>query len=422
MATITTSFATLITGANFSPGGTVSVRNFINTFNDILIHVSGPELNITSDNLTSERTLTPGGDTAWRITNFGSNANVTLFRYGGGFSKSFFLLANSFTYVRGGAAGTYQLSGDTNNTIPKATNPNPPNGIRNFVTTDSYNIVGSNFNDTLTGGSVADTLFGGDGNDILTGNSGTDTLHGDNGNDTLLGGSGNDSLDGDAGDDSLDGGSLDDTLFGRAGNDTLLGGSNNDSLDGGSGTDSLDGGSLNDTLDGGSDNDTLFGNSEDDSLLGGSGNDSLDGGSDNDSLLGGDGNDSLFGDTEDDNLIGGDGNDTLTGGSGSDQFVYNNSNEGADSITDFGFGGADAIVLSSGGFGGLTTIGGTLTPSLFSATENGTAKIIYSVVGGVGTLSFDQDLSNNPGGLVTIANIAGFGAATLNASNIQVIA
>jgi Ca2+-binding RTX toxin-like protein len=360
------------------------VRNFINTFNDILIHVSGSELNITSDNLTSERTLSPSGLTAWRITNFGSNANVTLFRYGGGFSKSFFLLANSFTYVRGGAAGTYQLSGDTDNTIPKATNPNPPNGIRNFVTTDSYNIVGSNSDDTLTGGSVADTLFGGDGKDILTGNGGTDTLHGDNGDDTLLGGAGNDSLDGDAGDDSLDGGSLDDTLIGRAGNDTLLGGSNKD------------------TLDGGSDKDTLFGDTEDDSLLGGTGDDSLLGGG------------------EDDTLIGGDGNDTLTGGGGVDRFVYNNSNEGVDSITDFTITDGDVIVLSSGGFGGLTTIGGTLDSSLFSATENSTAKIIYSVVGGVGTLSFDQDLGNS-GSLVTIANIAGFGAAALGAGNILVI-
>jgi Ca2+-binding RTX toxin-like protein len=405
MATITTSFASLTgpTGANFSPGGTVSVRNFINTFNDILIHVSGPELNITSDNLTSERTLTPGpgGDTAWRITNFGSNANVTLFRYGGGFSKSFFLLANSFTYVRGGAAGTYQLSGDTDNTIPKATNPNPPNGIRNFVTTDSYNIVGSNSDDTLTGGSVADTLFGGDGNDRLTGSGGTDTLHGDDGDDTLFGDSGSDSLDGDVGHDSLDGGSVNDILIGRTGNDTLLGGGGNDTLDGGSEYDSLLGGEDNDTLIGGSENDTL------------------DGGSEYDSLLGGDGNDSLFGDTEDDTLIGGDGNDTLTGGSGSDQFVYNNSNEGPDSITDFGFGGADAIVLSSGGFDGLTTIGGTLTSSLFATAENGTAKIIYSVVGGVGTLSFDQNLPAT-GGLVTIATLTG--APTLGAGNIQVIA
>jgi Ca2+-binding RTX toxin-like protein len=398
MATITTSFATLTTGANFSPGGTVSVSNFINTFNDILIHVSGSELNITSDNLTSERTLSPSGHTAWRITNFGPAANVTLSRYRGGFSKDFSLLADSFTFVRGGAPGTYQLSGDTDNTIPKATNPLTPNRIRDFSTGDSYNIVGSNFNDTLTGGGVADTLFGGDGNDSLSGSGGTDTLHGDNGDDTLNGGSGNDSLDGDAGNDSLDGGAGTDSLLGRSGND------------------SLDGGSLNDTLDGGSDNDTLFGNSEDDSLLGGSGNDSLDGGSDNDTLIGGDGNDTLFGDSEDDSLIGGDGNDTLTGGLGSDQFVYNNSNEGPDSITDFGVGGfADAIVLSSGGFAGLTTIGGTLTPSLFGTAEGGTAKIIYS--GGV--LSFDQDLSNI-GGLVTIATLTG--SPILNAGNIQVIA
>ncbi|ROI11291.1 calcium-binding protein [Microcystis aeruginosa FACHB-524] len=418
MATITTSFATLTTGANFSPGGTVSVSNFINTFNDILIHVSGSELNITSDNLTSERTLSPSGHTAWRITNFGPAANVTLSRYRGGFSQDFSLLADSLTYVRGGAPGTYQLSGDTSNTIPKATNlQTPPNRIRDFVTTDSYNIVGSNFDDTLTGADAEDTLFGGDGNDSLSGNSGTDTLHGDNGDDTLLGGSGNDSLDGDAGNDSLDGGSLDDTLFGRAGNDTLLGGSEADTLLGGSEADSLDGGSGTDSLDGGSGTDSLDGGSLNDTLFGGSDNDTLFGDSEDDSLLGGDGNDSLLGGSENDTLIGGDGNDTLTGGSGVDRFVYNNSNEGPDNITDFGVGGAEAIVLSSGGFGGLTTIGSTLTPSLFSATENGTAKIIYS--GGV--LSFDQDLSN-PGGLVTIANIAGLGAATLGAGNIQVIA
>jgi Ca2+-binding RTX toxin-like protein len=201
------------------------------------------------------------------------------------------------------------------------------------------------------------------------------------------------------GHDSLDGGSVNDILIGRTGNDTLLGGGGND------------------TLDGGSEYDSLFGGEDNDTLIGGSGHDTLDGGSEYDSLLGGDGNDSLFGDTEDDTLIGGDGNDTLTGGGGVDQFVYNNSNEGPDSITDFGFGGADAIVLSSGGFDGLTTIGGTLDPSLFSATENGTAKIIYS--GGV--LSFDQDLPAT-GGLVTIANIAGPGAAALGAGNIQVIA
>ena len=238
MATITTSFNPLATGANFSPDGTVSVSNFINTFNDILIHVSGPELNITSDNLTSERTLTPGGDTAWRITNAGAAANVTLSRYGGGFSKDFSLLGNSFTFVRGGAAGTYQLSGDTNNTIPKASSNKTPNEIwkfatGNLVTNDLYDITGSDFNDTLSGANSSDSLLGGNGNDVLFGLLDLDTLDG---------GEGHDSLDGGADDDFLTGGNGNDTLLGASGSDTLDGGSGDDILNGGTGSDNLTGG------------------------------------------------------------------------------------------------------------------------------------------------------------------------------------
>jgi Ca2+-binding RTX toxin-like protein len=438
MVTISTSFATLSTGVSFDPAVTQSVRGFLTTpaFNNILIHVSGPGIIIPGNNLTSQGLLPglPGGDTAWRITTAGSPpANLTLTRLGGGFFQSFPALpANSYTFVKGGAAGNYVLSGD--NFTKQLASGTQQNRIWLLLETDSYNIVGSAFNDTLSGFDAEDTIFGGDGDDILTGNAGADTLHGDNGDDTLLGGAGNDSLDGDVGNDSLNGGSLNDTLIGGNGNDSLDGDSEDDSLLGGSGNDTLIGGSGNDSLDGGSDNDSLNGGSGNDSLDGGSGSDSLNGGSLNDTLIGGDGNDTLFGDTENDSLlggtgddslhgggqndtlIGGDGNDTLTGGGGVDQFVYNNSSEGVDSITDFGFGGADAIVLSSSGFGGLTTtIGGTLDPNLFSATENGTAKIIYS--GGV--LSFDQNPSAT-GGLVTIATLTD--APTLGAGNIEVIA
>ncbi|MCZ8242218.1 MAG: calcium-binding protein [Microcystis sp. LE19-131.1A] len=420
MVTISTSFSSLLTGGvSFDPAVTQSVRDFLTTpaFNNILIHVSGPGIpGITSNNLTSQGLL-PGGDTAWRITTAGSPlANLTLARLGGGFSQPFPALpVNSFTFVKGGAAGNYVLSGD--NFRKQLASGSQQNRIWLLLDTDSYNIVGSAFNDTLSGFDAEDTIFGGSLNDILTGNAGADTLHGDNGDDTLLGGSGNDSLDGDVGNDSLDGGSLNDTLIGGSGNDTLIGDTEDDSLDGGSEDDSLNGGSGNDSLDGGSGSDSLDGGSLNDTLIGGDGNDTLLGGSENDSLLGGTGNDSLHGGSENDTLIGGDGNDTLTGSSGVDRFVYNNSSEGVDSITDFGVGGADVIVLSSSGFGGLTTIGGTLDPSLFSATEDGTAKIIYSS----GVLSFDQNLGL-PGTLVTIANIAGPNAGTLGAGNIQVIA
>jgi Ca2+-binding RTX toxin-like protein len=164
-------------------------------------------------------------------------------------------------------------------------------------------------------------------------------------------------------------------------------------------------------------NDSLVGGLNADTLIGGLGNDSLNGLNQNDLVDGGAGNDSLIGGGQNDTLIGGAGNDTLTGGNQNDRFQYNSPSEGIDTITDFGV-GADAIVLSSGGFGGtLTTIDSTLDSGLFSTAEDGTARIIYS--GGV--LSFDSDLFNT-GTLVTIANIAGPGAATLNASNIRVIA
>jgi Ca2+-binding RTX toxin-like protein len=363
MPTITTSFATLSTGVTFNRTTTQTVRAFLTTaaFNNILIHVSGPGIIIPGNNLTSQGLL-PDGNTAWRITTSGSPpANLTLTRLGGGFFQPFPALpANSYTFVKGGAAGNYVLSGD--NFTKQLASGTQQNGVWNLLTTDFYNITGSELNDSLTGANVADTLVGLGGNDTLVGLGGNDSLDGLGGNDsldggtendTLLGGDGNDTLIGDAaadhlhgqlGDDSLNGGAGADTLFGNDGTDTLLGGSATDSLDGGAGTDSLDGGSANDTLFGGTENDTLFGDTEDDSLDGGTGNDTLFGGDDDDILIGGDGNDFLTGGTGNDSLTGGDGDDfltggdgtdTLTGGNGPDFFVYNNITDGIDSITDF---------------------------------------------------------------------------------------
>jgi Ca2+-binding RTX toxin-like protein len=378
MLTVSTSFASRSTGASFdintiqSVGG---VGGFLTIFTDIPIHLSGSGITITSDNLTSQGLL-PDGHTAWRITNAGPADTATLSRYRGGFSQQFSLPANSFTFVRGWAAGTYQLSGGIVNTKASRLTQDL---IWNFLEDYSYNIVGSGFDDNLSGAIAADTLIGGAGNDSLDGGSGNDSLDGGDGLDTLNGGAGSDSLDGGSGSDSLDGGDGLDTLIGGDGLDTLLGGSFEDSLDGG----------LND--------------------------DRLDGGTGNDNLLGGDGNDTLLGFGGNDILTGGAGNDSLTGGTNPDQFVFNASTEGVDNITDFGTGGADVIVLSSSGFGGLGP-SGPLDSSLFATAENGTAKIIYS--GGV--LSFDSDL-DNPSTLVTIANIAGPTAGSLGASNILVI-
>jgi Ca2+-binding RTX toxin-like protein len=54
------------------------------------------------------------------------------------------------------------------------------------------NVVGSNFNDTITGNAVNNILIGLDGNDTLRGGDGNDMLVGGAGSDGLFGGAGND--------------------------------------------------------------------------------------------------------------------------------------------------------------------------------------------------------------------------------------
>jgi Ca2+-binding RTX toxin-like protein len=144
------------------------------------------------------------------------------------------------------------------------------------------NVIGSNFNDSITGNNDAnvlsgglgnDTLLGLDGNDVLLGGDGDDFLDGGFGFDTINGGNGNDTTSyafysgpivanlttgvvgfpgnslltdtlisienviGTNGNDSITGNNDANVLSGRLGNDSLFGSSGNDKLDGGAGAD-----------------------------------------------------------------------------------------------------------------------------------------------------------------------------------------
>ncbi|WP_168047003.1 VCBS domain-containing protein, partial [Brevundimonas alba] len=149
------------------------------------------------------------------------------------------------------------------------------------------NIVGTAFNDTLTGDDQNNRLEGGDGADTLNGGVGVDTMIGGAGNDTYfvdhvsdvvleLAGGGTDRVfttlanvtiganieglygqsaaghrfTGDAGANTLVGFTGDDVLIGGDGSDYLIGGAGNDTLYGGSGA-------LN-TMQGGTGNDTYY--------------------------------------------------------------------------------------------------------------------------------------------------------------------
>ncbi len=258
-------------------------------------------------------------------------------------------------------------------------------------------VIGSSFNDTMTGSTQGDTfesgvgedsLLGGAGGDSLNGGTDNDTLRGEAGDDTLIGDSKDDLLDGGLGADSLDGGNEKDTLLGGDGVDTLLGGFGDDSLEGGADNDSLDGGSGVDTLRGDAGQDTLFGGSGNDCLLGGDDNDSLDGGSEQDTLLGEAGDDSLQGGVGADSLAGGAGADTILGGDGDDTFYYTNAADGVDSLV--GGAGTDRLIIDTTDNATVDLFSGT-----FNVGVNSTISQVENVQTGDGDDTVKGDLNDN---------------------------
>ncbi|NJD07806.1 MAG: hypothetical protein FIA97_15120 [Methylococcaceae bacterium] len=172
------------------------------------------------------------------------------------------------------------------------------------MSADSFDLIVTIPNLTLTGTGAADTLNGGAGNDTLNGLAGNDTLNGN---------SGNDRLDGGAGSDTMNGGSGDDTFVVDAATDVVT-----EALNGG--TDTVE---TSITL-------TLMNNVENLLLTGtaainGTGN----------SL-----NNLLTGNTAANTLNGGTGADTLVGGAGNDTYTVDQAgdvvqealNEGTDLV------------------------------------------------------------------------------------------
>lgn len=287
-------------------------------------------------------------------------------------------------------------------------------------------IIGSGYNDSLTGDTGNNELTGGLGNDTIHGEAGRDTIDGGEGNDRLYGGDDNDKLTdsaganqlyGEAGNDDLTGGTGNDKLFGGADDDDLVGGEGNDSLSGDDGDDTLEGGLGADTLAGGIGVDTLtydhataavnvnlktgtgtgaeaqgdkisgveklIGSDFNDTLSGSVGADTIDGGK-GDNLLNGDaGNDTIRGGTGADTLNGGAGNDTLDAGSGNDSLRGGTENDSLDggSGNDLLFGDAGADTLN-GGTGADTLNGGAdADVYYFSSTDTGLGTAADHIVG-----------------------------------------
>ena len=163
--------------------------------------------------------------------------------------------------------------------------------------TSIENVVGSAFDDVLTGGDGTNVLEGGAGNDVLTGGSGDDKLYGGEGNDLFLvewsntgdqyfGGAGIDTFSANVA--GLDGYVQEIDLATGTNNwqdrfdsiENLIGGTANDKFWGTDGANVFNGGNGNDLLDGRGGNDELYGDAGNDTLIGGAGADKLDGGAD----------------------------------------------------------------------------------------------------------------------------------------------
>ena len=202
---------------------------------------------------------------------------------------------------------------------------------------DADVVIGSAFDDHLTGGSAGEELRGMAGNDHLEGGPGADTL---------LGGADADVLDGNSGDDKLDGGAGNDTLHGGKGGDDLIGGADADVADYADRTDDLTI-TKDDNANDGAATDNWKDNVHTDveKIVGGSGNDHIEGFAGADTLVGGPGRDVLYGLKGADTFVGGAGNDEMYDISFNGRFDY-----AGDGVADaFDGGEGDDYAYGAGG-------------------------------------------------------------------------
>jgi Ca2+-binding RTX toxin-like protein len=321
-------------------------------------------------------------------------------------------------------------------------------------------LVGTPFNDTFIDGHGNDRFTGNGGVDTVSfaratagvtvdlslaaaqtvgGGLGSDTLDGVH---RLIGSSFNDVLTGSVGADTLDGGPGIDIMRGGAGGDTYFVGSAGEVVSeaGGAGIDTVVS-SVSFSLPAGVDKLTLtgsaaltgIGNTLANTIVGNAGANLLRGTGGNDTVTGGQGSDRIYGETGNDTLAGGPGNDTLAGGSGIDRLTGGPGNDifrfdtapGAtnrDVITDFAnaAGNNDTVQLNDAVFTKLGA-GGTraLNPAFFhagAAAADANDHIIYNKA--TGALFYDTN-GNAAGGVIQIATLTNH--ATLTAADFVVL-
>ncbi len=321
--------------------------------------------------------------------------------------------------------------------VTASLNDHTQNSVGTDAAGDTYtlieNLLGSDFNDTLTGDAGANQLDGGAGDDILEGLGGADTLKGNSGTDTATYASASGYVkvsmlsditgEGDGAGDTFD---QVENLIGSIHADILIGDNASNRITGGSGNDILEGRDGADILDGDADIDTVSyehspvyaagtGEGVTASLLAGTGihadaegdtfinvenltgsvfNDTLTGDANANTLTGGAGDDAISGLGGVDTLYGGDGDDTLTDDLAGTAKIYGEA--GDDTITFTGYdSGSNTADFFDGGAGSDTLV----------SQYAGAGQTIVNFF--AGTISY-------PNGSGAITNIENFTASASN--------
>ncbi len=300
---------------------------------------------VSLTNTGAQNTNSAGSDTLVNIENItGSNHDDAL--TGNASDNTIEGLSGNDT-IDGGAGidtASYALSGGA---VTASLRLGTASGAGNDTLSNIENLFGSKYDDTLEGNAGNNSINGGGGIDtvsyanaaaaikVSTSNYGAQQTGGD-GIDTLFN---IENLIGSAYDDTISGDSRSNVLDGSSGVDTV----SYDNAPSGVRV-SLAISGIQSTIGGGRDTlinfENITGSSFSDKLTGDSLDNKLSGGNGNDTLIGGDGNDTL---------VGGAGADQMSGSNGNDSFVFLNIGEigvGVEVITDF-TSGQDKLDLSA---------------------------------------------------------------------------
>ncbi len=208
-------------------------------------------------------------------------------------------------------------------------------------------IIGTAFDDVMTGLQYDETFFGGAGIDILDGGDGEDRLDGGENSDQVFGGLGNDIVNGGLGVDTVDGGDGIDTL-------DLSGATNAQTVNLVTNV-NIGGFAHNDTFI--SIENVIGSDTRGDDITGTAGANTLSGMGADDILRGFNGDDILEGGENNDYLYGGRGADVLDGGNGLDWAMYNDADHGV--IVDLNGVGSGGIYSNGDTYVSIERVRGT---------------------------------------------------------------